>query len=528
MEALTRKRRTGVAADLEGASLNLDSEYITALSQPEAREAPASGPRPGPGNGEYMGEASPGALEASEAQGSAPGVPLIQANPFHSDKVKMEVELALNRPASLDKEALRLGLDTSEEGLEPDYAAAFGNPTDSGTRVASMDAGHGHHSEYVAASGNPTDSGARVARVEAGQGCSATAAEPHVAPGLDPLGSLMGLQGEVKSGPAGVQPTGWSQGPAQDDTRELVPDKGISSQVEPLLTQVMEENRTLRKRLEQVELRSHSSWHSGQGEGAAGLSPVSFTVEGGQRFLDPVQQWSSLGRFVGSQLGAPYGAPSINLSGPQASLGGHMGVSGEQQSLEGTRAPELQVGGPGFPSVQGFGPSELQGGAGLAGVNRFDLVPFVQRELPSASYGTGVRSDPVAAVSPPPLPIAAPAVRQDSSVAMPQSVRQFAPSSGVEASGLGQGVGFHTPRSVGAGRSGFDPYGYPVSPGGTVIRPPPGPPPLVGPVPPVGGLGEVGSGSVGVAPGAGFLGAGAGAGVCGVPSSGGGFRGGTS
>ena len=202
-----------------------------------------------------------------------------------------------------------------------------------------------------------------------------------------------------------------------------------------------------------------------------------------------------------------------------------MGVSGEQQSLEGTRAPELQVGGPGFPSVQGFGPSELQGGAGLAGVNRFDLVPFVQRELPSASYGTGVRSDPVAAVSPPPLPIAAPAVRQDSSVAMPQSVRQFAASSGVEASGLGQGVGFHTPRSVGAGRSGFDPYGYPVSPGGTVIRPPPGPPPLVGPVPPVGGLGEVGSGSVGVAPGAGFLGAGAGAGVCGVPSSGGGSEG---
>ena len=128
MEALTRKRRTGVAADLEGASLNLDSEYITALSQPEAREAPASGPRPGPGNGEYMGEASPGALEAGEAQGSAPGLPLIQANPFHSDKIKMEVELALNRPASLDKEALRLGLDTSEEGLEPDYAAAFGNP----------------------------------------------------------------------------------------------------------------------------------------------------------------------------------------------------------------------------------------------------------------------------------------------------------------------------------------------------------------------------------------------------------------
>ena len=38
-------------------------------------------------------------------------------------------------------------------------------------------------------------------------------------------------------------------------------------------------------------------------------------------------------------------------------------------------------------------------------------------------------------------------------------------------------VGFHTPRSSG-GRQGFDEAGYPVSPGGTSIRPPPGPPPM--------------------------------------------------
>ena len=38
-------------------------------------------------------------------------------------------------------------------------------------------------------------------------------------------------------------------------------------------------------------------------------------------------------------------------------------------------------------------------------------------------------------------------------------------------------TGFHTPRSSGARPPGFDEPGYPVSPGGTVIRPPPGPPP---------------------------------------------------
>ena len=40
------------------------------------------------------------------------------------------------------------------------------------------------------------------------------------------------------------------------------------------------------------------------------------------------------------------------------------------------------------------------------------------------------------------------------------------------ASGLGLQGGFHTPRSFTGGQGGFDASGYPVSPGGTVIRPP--------------------------------------------------------
>ena len=56
-----------------------------------------------------------------------------------------------------------------------------------------------------------------------------------------------------------------------------------------------------------------------------------------------------------------------------------------------------------------------------------------------------------------------------------QTMRQFAS----EVMGSREAAtGFHTPRSSGAGPPGFDEHGYPVSPGGTVIRPPPGPPPL--------------------------------------------------
>ena len=57
-------------------------------------------------------------------------------------------------------------------------------------------------------------------------------------------------------------------------------------------------------------------------------------------------------------------------------------------------------------------------------------------------------------------------------------MRQFA-GVAVAGSGWQEESGYSTPRSGGinSGR-GFDHEGYPVSPGGTVIRPPPGPPPL--------------------------------------------------
>ena len=56
-------------------------------------------------------------------------------------------------------------------------------------------------------------------------------------------------------------------------------------------------------------------------------------------------------------------------------------------------------------------------------------------------------------------------------------------------------AGFHTPRSAGGLNSGFDENGYPLSPGGTVIRPPPLPPPVGPTTPGMSGAGQEISGS---------------------------------
>ena len=477
MDALTRKRRSGLLTEREDSSLH-DGDYIAALSQPEASEVPAAGTQGEPAGGNRVGESSPGTLEAGEAQGPT-GPPYLQANPFHSDKIKAEVELARNRPETLDNEAARLGLDSREEVLEPDYSAAFGIPVDSGTRVARVEAGQGSRIDHSAASGIPADSGARVARVEAGQGSMPATVEQHVVPGLEASVSGMGQRGqdeELKVLHGGVPPGGLSQGPLPEDTRELVPDKGLSSQVEMLLTQVMEENRALRRRLEQVELHSHSSWHSGvQGEGGLTMSPVSFAVEGSQRFREPVQSWSSLGRFVGCPSEGPVGTASINVPGPAAAVDvgytSSLNVSGEQLFPVGPRPPEPLGRGLGSSSAGISGLSVGSRALGFQGSEGLEMVPL--EESRSLRVTPGAR--PI--TPPPPLPIAAPVVRRDSVAAGPQSMRQFAISAGIEASGLGQGQGFYAPRSGCMGQPGFDASGYPVSPGGTIIRPTPGPPP---------------------------------------------------
>ncbi|CAE7255929.1 unnamed protein product, partial [Symbiodinium microadriaticum] len=81
------------------------------------------------------GEVSPGTLESGGAAGEGERDNLPVANPFHSERVRTEVELIRSRPSTLDAEAARLGMEVNETALgdlglqageqEPDYSASF-------------------------------------------------------------------------------------------------------------------------------------------------------------------------------------------------------------------------------------------------------------------------------------------------------------------------------------------------------------------------------------------------------------------
>ena len=130
-------------------------------------------------------------------------------------------------------------------------------------------------------------------------------------------------------------------------------------------------------------------------------------------------------------------------------------VSGEQQFLDAHRLRNTSA-----------------NAAGMGGVECLDLVAFENSGLAvsSGQVTSGLRSGLEGSrIPPPPVPCAAPVEPPGIGVAGPQSMRQFTAQANLEA-GL-QG-GFHTPRSFIGGQGGFDASGYPVSPGGTVIRPP--------------------------------------------------------
>ena len=72
----------------------------------------------------------------------------------------------------------------------------------------------------------------------------------------------------------------------------------------------------------------------------------------------------------------------------------------------------------------------------------------------------------------PPAQVKPPQPTPESCAVGPQTLRQFAAEALSGGNGQGDQGSFQTPRSR------IGDHGLPVSPGGTVIRPPPGPPPL--------------------------------------------------
>ena len=258
MDTVPRRRRASGTGEPEGDSAALEAAYQTALSQTTAVD-PASlvGMR---------GEASPGTLEMGRGSGVTEAEQLPVANPFHSEHVQNEIQLIRSRPPTLDEEGQRIRGQVSssaaearvlaecwvdESNVEPDYTTAFQMKEQPGPRVARVEAA----GEAVDPS---SDRSLPASPTEVGRVPVAVTACPG--------GKVEEAQDNAPTSAAG----------AGDE--ELVPDSGNKGGMEVMLMQILEENRSLKRRLEQVELRSHSSWHTGTTAEPvlAGSSPMSF------------------------------------------------------------------------------------------------------------------------------------------------------------------------------------------------------------------------------------------------------------
>ncbi|CAE7693837.1 unnamed protein product, partial [Symbiodinium necroappetens] len=257
MDPMVRSRRGASAQgepETEATGAQLERDYQTALGQAD----PGMNPREVV-TSVVPGEASPGTLEQGGAGGGVESLPLPTASPFHSERVRDQVELLRKRPADLDYEQARVEAERLGPSgvLEPDYSTAFGTNPDVGPRVA-----------RVEAVGPSVGTASEAAVTGSGSGPI-----PGVRPvPVDKAGPESGLQSGIIEG-VFTSP--------EDDTPELLPDNDRTARLEQVVSQLVEENRSLRRRVEQAEWRSHSSYHSGTPGEAAMTSPVSFAVNEG-------------------------------------------------------------------------------------------------------------------------------------------------------------------------------------------------------------------------------------------------------
>ena len=283
MDTVSRRRRSQPAGELEAEAAARDLAYQTALSQPGI-----TGEVPG---GICAGEASPGTLESGGIVGQSGSEQLPVANPFHSERVKQEVNLIRSRPTTLDTDAARFHGEVDEAALGDSWTGGVGEP------------------DYSAMMGQPTTEreAPRVARVEpsaAGQPASvvgnAVEGDTRLSgskPGMMPESGMRVREertgGETDPHLAVEEP----EAGRVDDPRELIPASADRlTRVEMLLTQVLEENQVLRR---QIQAESHSSYHSTRTPADLSLSPMSFGL--GSRFpegLPNIPLWCTVGRSL--------------------------------------------------------------------------------------------------------------------------------------------------------------------------------------------------------------------------------------
>ena len=301
METLDhRRRRVGahnageeqadVEAQRELSQAALSQNQVT--SQDDLRTPRAQGGvLTGAQGAAMLGTTSPGMMELG-----------IVASPFHSELIQGEVALRRSRPATLDRDAQALERgphDPDEVPFDPKYGAV---------RIARIEGSQGEEVPR-APSGKPQTfqpslhpSGEGATGPSLAVGASAGSASARSSPGEVPRPRLLdgvaagpgvrakeseedGPELEASNLALALIDAVQSARPAPTDSRELVPvETSGPSRVEQLLAQLLEENRNLRLRLDQVE--TQSSWHSG-GTRLTGVeqSPVSFGIGGHGEFM---------------------------------------------------------------------------------------------------------------------------------------------------------------------------------------------------------------------------------------------------
>ena len=480
-------------------TLGLNGEVAVTESEPQSETALSHG-HPVPGSRldtQATGEKTPVQARVGPAISGSPNTMErgLVASPFHSERVQEEVQLRRSRPQTLDQDGraiIRARIDAGDVELHPDYGSGSSFP-------AGLGEARGHEPEGYGGKG------IRVARVQAEE--TEGESRPPFSSGMLPsetpgLGrSTIGTEGvpllndtgtsarnesevaslEERRSPGAVAPSLELEDskPSAADTRELVP--AMPPQMQQLLIQMMEENRSLRMRLEHTE--SASSWHSQATRimpperplpDMAVQSPMSFAPGTGPRGLEVQSQ----GRGAIEDL-------------QEAGVSNSREVGREVSTTDATRVLRPATTAPGWELGPVASSMRLFAGFGDNGAGWYGGEAQV---IDWARYAPPREGGPVPPRVPPiPIPShgGAPDNRgrdYDVGAVLPGLGRVGGCEGIREASGPGSGGGnsnevrFHTPRSMAREGSsmggGFDSRGYPVSPGGTVIMPPPGPPPM--------------------------------------------------
>ncbi|CAE7787133.1 RE1 [Symbiodinium sp. CCMP2592] len=266
MDTVPRRRRSAGSSEPETSGVNQEQLYQTALGQANQEMTP-SGIM-------LSGEASPGMMESGGIPSSVAAVPLPEAHPFYSSRAKAEVQLARSRPSTLDDDGRRLQSEVNETALgDPGFSSG-------------QEPNYGSLEEFQGAAEVP-----RVARVESGVERPVDEYVERKEAAIGGGTSVQGTQGEEGAAPPGIVQGRVAQLPAVgtpfgEDSRELIPAEASRvERLESLLLEVVEENKSLKRRL---QTESNSSWETGvtrqaHGEHGFPASPASFGQ--GQQFL---------------------------------------------------------------------------------------------------------------------------------------------------------------------------------------------------------------------------------------------------